>query len=385
MNRNIKTAFPWHYSRTYSSGITYQELAKRQYNSQHPKYPFYLQSPANALPMFQFFIPSGLFHTGDLNITQFLAVDATNPSHTVDMATEIYLIQPFQVAGTGLWWIYLGEDWDQTSIPDGVWYLAIELGGVRWVVSEQFKVCAFLDDKSKTYMEWWHAGDTAGIIYQTGFKNQLWLDGRPEMVDPQIFEEGVENGNKEFVQTFAAYVNQYQWTDVLPEYLVEALAAIRLHNNKRITNYSLLEDHEEYFELKEVRPTWEEGQAMALVTMKLEQLQRFYSSGCPANEVQSALIPLVANNDTYNLSLPLASIVSVTSPTVLANDQGWNLHAVAGTLATSEGSDAHMNSNGTFTWELPYPGFTGTDSFVYTVEDGLGNTDTATVTINVAP
>ncbi len=42
------------------------------------------------------------------------------------------------------------------------------------------------------------------------------------------------------------------------------------------------------------------------------------------------------------------------------------------------------NGDGTFLYEPP-PGYTGTDSFQYTLTDDEGETDVATVTLEVTP
>ena len=55
-----------------------------------------------------------------------------------------------------------------------------------------------------------------------------------------------------------------------------------------------------------------------------------------------------------------------------------------GTLATAEGGTVVMAADGSFTY-TPATDFHGTDSFGYTVKDGIGGTAAATVTLDVAP
>src|SRR5690606_10585108 len=69
---------------------------------------------------------------------------------------------------------------------------------------------------------------------------------------------------------------------------------------------------------------------------------------------------------------------------VLANDtdaDGDSLTVVAGTVATSAGAQVVLSADGAFHYR-PKPGFTGTDTFSYTVTDGDLD-DTATVSITV--
>ncbi|WP_040727020.1 immunoglobulin-like domain-containing protein [Thiomicrorhabdus sp. Kp2] len=70
---------------------------------------------------------------------------------------------------------------------------------------------------------------------------------------------------------------------------------------------------------------------------------------------------------------------------VMSNDQdpdNDNIF-VSGTTDPSHGSIT-LNSNGTITY-VPDANYNGPDSFTYTISDGEGGTDTATVTLNVTP
>ena len=69
---------------------------------------------------------------------------------------------------------------------------------------------------------------------------------------------------------------------------------------------------------------------------------------------------------------------------VLANDvdlDGGQL-LVTGVTSPANGT-ASITSNGTLINYRPRNGFTGIDSFTYTVSDGQGGISTATVTVNV--
>ena len=89
-----------------------------------------------------------------------------------------------------------------------------------------------------------------------------------------------------------------------------------------------------------------------------------------------------AADDTYpvtiigNVSINTASSSHFS---LLANDGG---DAVTINLGASPDGDASINADGTFTFN-PSPGFTGTAMFSYTVQNGLGTSAPATVTIPV--
>ncbi|MGN7223889.1 Ig-like domain-containing protein [Curtobacterium flaccumfaciens] len=71
-----------------------------------------------------------------------------------------------------------------------------------------------------------------------------------------------------------------------------------------------------------------------------------------------------------------------TNPGLLGNDLGSDL-TVTGNTKPAHG-DVVVDKDGGYTY-TPSTGYSGPDSFAYTVTDGNGKTDTVTVTVNVAP
>ncbi|HEX6750724.1 MAG TPA: Ig-like domain-containing protein [Longimicrobium sp.] len=108
-----------------------------------------------------------------------------------------------------------------------------------------------------------------------------------------------------------------------------------------------------------------------------------YASGTATLVVVQPNTPPTANPDTFqaigNVTVPVAA------PGVLANDTDaespGSLQAVPGTVASVNGGTATIAADGSFTY-LSAAGFTGTDSFQYTVTDG-SLTANGTVTMNV--
>lgn len=107
------------------------------------------------------------------------------------------------------------------------------------------------------------------------------------------------------------------------------------------------------------------------------------ASGSATLVVFNPNTPPVAQDDAFeaigNVTVPVAA------PGVLANDTDGEsnpLQAVAGTFPTSAGGSVTMNADGGFSY-LSAAGFTGEDSFVYTVTDGQDSV-TATVTMTSA-
>jgi hypothetical protein len=93
--------------------------------------------------------------------------------------------------------------------------------------------------------------------------------------------------------------------------------------------------------------------------------------------------PPVAVDDSY--STDQGTDLFVPAPGVLDNDSDPDGDELTARLVIppADGSVV-LNPDGSFT-HTPNPGFSGTDSFEYEVDDGNDGTDTATVTITVIP
>jgi VCBS repeat-containing protein len=97
--------------------------------------------------------------------------------------------------------------------------------------------------------------------------------------------------------------------------------------------------------------------------------------------IQPSSAPPFAVNDAYNATEDAPLTISAAQG-VLKNDGCDLLYALIVT------GPAHgmliLNANGSFTY-TPNPNFNGTDSFTYRASDGQVQSNTATVTINIAP
>jgi hypothetical protein len=95
---------------------------------------------------------------------------------------------------------------------------------------------------------------------------------------------------------------------------------------------------------------------------------------------EAANNPPIATDDTAQTDESTAVIIAV-----LANDQDpdGDLLTVALVSDPPRGT-ANINADNTITY-LPDPGFFGTDSFTYTIEDGHGGSDIATAIVTVQP
>ena len=91
--------------------------------------------------------------------------------------------------------------------------------------------------------------------------------------------------------------------------------------------------------------------------------------------------PPVANADSYMTGFQTA--LTVAAPGVLANDSDPEGNTVTAAIASAPGhGTVSLASAGGFTY-TPVTGFSGTDTFAYTVSDGTATSAPATVTITV--
>ncbi|HEX8353034.1 MAG TPA: cadherin-like domain-containing protein, partial [Pyrinomonadaceae bacterium] len=91
-------------------------------------------------------------------------------------------------------------------------------------------------------------------------------------------------------------------------------------------------------------------------------------------------VQAVTTNDAYNV-IGNVRIQPNAAQGLLANDNPFG-GTVSGPTTTAQGGNLTVNSDGSFSYNPP-PGFTGTDSFTYTVTSAGGKTDTATAELKV--
>lgn len=119
---------------------------------------------------------------------------------------------------------------------------------------------------------------------------------------------------------------------------------------------------DDYFNYR-VKDDWGEFSNIALVAIVVN----------PSNAAP------VAGDDTFNTNMNTALVVA--APGVFDNDSDDISFTLLSNTSPASGT-LSLSGTGAFTY-TPATGFVGTVSFTYTIQDGGGLTDTATVTINV--
>ncbi|MEM2259202.1 MAG: Ig-like domain-containing protein, partial [Candidatus Thermoplasmatota archaeon] len=100
-------------------------------------------------------------------------------------------------------------------------------------------------------------------------------------------------------------------------------------------------------------------------------------------ELSTINTPPVANNDYYSTDEDIALIIN--SPGILANDSDADNDSLTAILLNnpSNGSIV-LNSNGSFVY-IPFLNYYGSDSFTYKANDGISDSNIATVYITINP
>lgn len=138
--------------------------------------------------------------------------------------------------------IYFGDALN-VSVPPGDYYSIIKTLDETVYYSEVITVKDFIPGKSKYIeIEWYNDCDIQDVIFQevnsSLYKNKLYLDDalltRPEY---PFKEEGEEDGAFNFVPTFQKWQKRIQLVIAkCPEFIVDALTAIRMHETINVTN-----------------------------------------------------------------------------------------------------------------------------------------------------
>jgi hypothetical protein len=85
-------------------------------------------------------------------------------------------------------------------------------------------------------ISWRNSCDFAGFLYKYGYQNEVYFDTDLGVPEYQRDEEGVENGDGEFIPTFQKLKKIYQLeTGKVPEFFLDALQLMPLHDEVYIT------------------------------------------------------------------------------------------------------------------------------------------------------
>lgn len=183
---------------------------------------------------------------------------SVNSSNIIDALSALITaglnIKPFASSGYDLI-INPGIIAHGLSIPVGQYYISLSDGTNTWY-SEVFTIVDNITDYLK--IEYW---DSANLIYPAGhidyansYKNIVYLDtqiGKPEYK----FEEEVENRDGYSFVEKQISEKVFKFNFLAPEYLLDAMRIIRMHDYIRITSGNDVYNADTFL----ITPKWENG------------------------------------------------------------------------------------------------------------------------------
>ncbi len=109
--------------------------------------------------------------------------------------------------------------------------------------------------------------DLGDTLYQFGFRQRLYLDAIITNPDYSVTQEGIENGNKGFKQTFAQFKKRHKMDFIAPEYLLDALTLLPLHD------YITIDDGYDSYVADDVEVDyeWQGGWAYVTITFSVDK------------------------------------------------------------------------------------------------------------------
>jgi len=184
-------------------------------------------------------------------------------------------------------------------------------------------------------LEWWNSCDIDDILYQTDFKQRMFLKcdvGKP--VYP-VDEEGSNDGDGEFTPTFQKWQKQYSLTFLIYEYQMDAISLIPLHDNIWITL-----QNGESAKIKDIvinEPSWSECGCFA--TLKIDYLIDYKTSNCCQNMV------LIGGAENEDVDPGPTAAIEFDFAHVDPTDFYFSVNGVAGKVLYIDWGDGNLQSH----------------------------------------
>src|SRR3972149_5932454 len=129
-------------------------------------------------------------------------------------------------------------------------------------------------------LEWWNECDLGDIYYAGGYKNIFYYEteiGKPSYI---VEQESQENGDGVDVILSQVRKEIYQFEVYVPEYVVDSLVDMALHDHIQISTTDGL--YASVIRNVEVIPVYEEisNECMATVTIKFQQDYQLIDNAC---------------------------------------------------------------------------------------------------------
>jgi hypothetical protein len=246
------------------------------------------------------------------------------------------------------------------TLPPGKYYLMVRYNGVDHY-SEVFEVRCFNAAGPHNYvrLEWDNDGcDLPPILYQTGFKNVMYLETVIAQEAPTIEQEGSSDGLNNFTPTFQKYVDNLSLDDALPFFQADALVLMAMHKRVSITTHG-----QRYTgTIRNIVPNMSQvdGGHLYQITLRFQQDTVYKNDACCKN-MQLA-------TSVCTLTLTVESIGLVESHP----GQGYSYEVILANSDTPLSAKLEYSLNDGASWQEPSNVSFGSnfDDAVYSIELG---------------
>lgn len=277
------------------------------------------------------------------------------------------------------------------TIPEGDWYSVFKLKDGKAVVSEDFTVMcddSFLTNNENILtLEWSNTKDIFDIVYSQNqfakkFVNRVYLEGDLIENAPAIIEEGIQDDLGEFIPQVTTFIDKYQHSNYLPEYLYRALLLARGHDTLTITlgGYPNTGVAVINASLKECTVEWGESGIDGLVVLSFEcksNQKRF--AKCDPNYTVGSPFPVKANTDYVEVYPHLGNVAI----NVMANDTGVGITTIPSVNQAAGTIQINMKPNGSFDI-VSTGGITNqVHAIQYAIQDAFGGGDVGALQIKI--
>lgn len=196
-------------------------------------------------------------------------------------------------------------------LPIGDYYMIIQTGEANYY-SEVITIKSFVPEKSPYYkLEWYNSCDIDDTIYNEDsinclYKNRIYLD-ESILTKPEypFREEGEVDGTQKFNVTFQVWEKTIRFLIAkCPEFIVDALTGIRLHDTFTITtplrNKQLSVDDAITIQSVEADVQPVDNDCWTNVELKLLLEDRYVDSSCCTNSTPEVCAECTYNANYYN-------------------------------------------------------------------------------------
>lgn len=173
--------------------------------------------------------------SGDFTFTKWKIINAIDDIEAYDFTGYINQVEHNRTGEGFDYFLHHGVAMQGVAMAPGSYYMALEINSHTYY-SEVFCVtnCLKYTDLSPKFLRiTWdnECGDLGPILFQTGWRDLVYLDTHIEKEEPSIYEEGTEDAYKDFVPTLRKYVDNLALEANVAFFLVEALVIMSMANN----------------------------------------------------------------------------------------------------------------------------------------------------------